>query len=236
MEAGLTALRLKISPGCTGFPGVGEWKNVGKMAQEHRINPDRVAFDFDGVVADTMTLFLEIAKSDYAIQGIDYDDITCYALSNCLDVDEGVLHEISGRIVNGDYRQPLKIYDGAFDVLKRLAERHPPLLFVTARPTPGPVGEWIRENILADCSRIEVVATGSFEDKTAVLLERKITHFVEDRLETCFIMEEAGIVPVLFRQPWNRHPHRFIEVGSWAELACLIDFSDGDANGNRHME
>lgn len=188
------------------------------------INPATVAFDFDGVIADTMTLFLDIARNEYRIQGIDYEDITCYSLPTCLDVDPEILQEISSRIVTGDYRQPLKLYEGAFEVLNRLAECHHPLLFVTARPRLGPLGDWVRENIRLDPQQVEVVATGSFEDKATVLLEKKITHFVEDRLETCFTIQEAGIVPVLFKQPWNRQPHRFLEVGSWAQLARLIDF------------
>jgi len=190
------------------------------------INPATVAFDFDGVIADTMNLFLDIARSEYSIEGIDYEDITCYSLVDCLDIDPEILREIGSKIVSGDYRQPLKIYDGASDVLNRLAGCHNPLLFVTARPYPGPLDEWVRENISLDSHQVEVVATGSFDDKAEVLVEKKITHFVEDRLETCVAIQEAGIVPVLFRQPWNRRPHGFLEVGSWAELARLIDFPE----------
>jgi hypothetical protein len=39
------------------------------------INAASVAFDIDGVIADTMTLFLEIASDVYYINGIRYDDI-----------------------------------------------------------------------------------------------------------------------------------------------------------------
>lgn len=196
------------------------------MSQDPKINPATVAFDFDGVIADTMTLFLDIARNEYRIQGIDYDDITCYSLRDCLDIDPEILQEISSRIVAGDYRHSLKIYEGASDVLGRLAECHNPLLFVTARPYLGPVGDWVRKNISIDSHKVEMIATGSFEDKAMVLVEKKITHFVEDRLETCFTIQEAGIVPVVFKQPWNRKPHRFLEVGSWAELARLIDFPE----------
>ena len=71
---------------------------------------------------------------------------------------------------------------------------------------------------------IEVVATGSFDAKADVLAARNITYFIEDRLETCFPLQAAGIVPVLFRQPWNRKRHPFLEVGSWKELESLIEF------------
>ena len=189
------------------------------------INPASVAFDFDGVIADTMNLFLDIARSEYCIQGIRYDDITCYALEDCLDIDLEILKEIGRKIVEGDYAPSLKSFEGAAEVLVRLAESHPPVLCVTARPCSGPVGDWVRENIFLDSCRMEVVATGTYDNKASVLLDKKITHFVEDRLETCFALQDAGIVPILFRQPWNRKPHQFIEVGSWAELERLIDFN-----------
>ena len=73
--------------------------------------------------------------------------------------------------------------------------------------------------------RADIVATGSFEAKADVLLERNVTCFVEDRLDTCFLLERAGITPILFKQPWNRQPHGFVEVGSWSELEALIHFS-----------
>lgn len=188
------------------------------------IHPASVAFDFDGVIADTMTLFLDIARSEYRIHGLRYDDITCYALPDCLDVDPEIVKEISQKIVEGDYASPLKSYEGAADVLTRLAECHSPVLCVTARPCSGPVDDWVWHNFSLDSRQVEVVATGTFDNKASVLLDRKITHFVEDRLETCFTLQDAGIVPILYRQPWNRSPHPFAEVGNWTELARLIDF------------
>jgi len=68
------------------------------------------------------------------------------------------------------------------------------------------------------------VATGSFEGKADVLLNRNISYVVEDRLETCFSLEAAGITPVVFKQPWNRKRHPFMEVGTWNELESLIKF------------
>ena len=188
------------------------------------INPASVAFDFDGVIADTMTLFLEIARSEFCIHGIHYEDITCYSLANCLDVDPDILKAIAVKIMDGDYEHPLKSIKGASEALIRLVRYRNPLLLVTARPYLGPVGDWVRDNISLPPHQVEVVTTGSFENKAMVLLEKKITHFVEDRLETCFVLREAGIEPILFKQPWNRQPHGFVEVGSWAELVGLIDF------------
>jgi hypothetical protein len=187
------------------------------------IDPASVAFDFDGVIADTMNLFLDIARSEYNIHGIRYDDITSYALSECLDIEPEILKEISRKIMEGDYSDPLKSFEGAAEVMTRLAGRHSPVLCVTARSYSEPVHDWIWNNFSLDSRQVEVVATGTFDDKASVLLDKKITHFVEDRLETCFALHEAGIVPIVYRQPWNRNPHQFTEVGNWMELAQLID-------------
>jgi 5'(3')-deoxyribonucleotidase len=57
-----------------------------------------------------------------------------------------------------------------------------------------------------------------------VLSKRNVSYFVEDRLETCFSLYEAGVTPILFKQPWNRRKHPFMEVSDWRELESLIGF------------
>lgn len=189
-----------------------------------KIDPASVAFDIDGVIADTMNLFLDIARSEYDIDWIRYQDITCYQLEDCLDLDINIIMAIFARIMDGDYTTPLKPIAGAPDVLARLGEQYNPLHFVTARPYLGPIDGWLKTVLALDPPSIEIVATGSFDGKVDVLAKRDITYFVEDRLETCFSLQNAGIVPVLFRQPWNRERHPFMEVGSWQELESLIEF------------
>lgn len=191
------------------------------------IPPSAVAFDIDGVIADTMTLFLDIAREDYAIDGIGLADITSYDLEQCLQIDAGILSEITKKILDGAYRVPLKSMPDAAWVLSRLADCHSPVLFVTARPYLGPIFDWITENLGLSAKQVEVVTTGSYDSKAAVLLDRNISYFVEDRLETCFHLQKVGVTPVVFQQPWNRQPHQFIEVDSWSALGALIDI-----NGN----
>lgn len=41
-------------------------------------NPASVVFDIDGGIADTMTLFLEIARNILYINRMRYDDTVCY--------------------------------------------------------------------------------------------------------------------------------------------------------------
>ncbi len=194
------------------------------MAGRVMIDPTSVAFDIDGVVADTMALFLDIARREYRVNGIRYEDITSYLLAECLDMDPALIDVILNRIMAGEYASPLEAINGSDAVLSRIAGYRSPLLFVTARPHPGPISNWICDLVRMAPETVQVVATGTFEGKAKVLLDSGIRFFVEDRLETCYHLKEVGIEPVLYRQPWNRENHPFMEVDDWQELENLIAF------------
>ena len=188
------------------------------------INPSSIAFDVDVVFADTMTLFLDIARKDYGINWIKPEHITCYAIEDCLDIDKKIIENILNSILDGSYNVTLKPIDGAPEVLTKLGRSQRRLLFVTARPYLGPIYDWLLSILPLKPDSIEIVTTGTFEGKPDVLLRNNITYFVEDRLETCFKLKEAGITPVLFKQPWNRESHPFVEVETWNDLEKLIEF------------
>lgn len=190
------------------------------------INPSSVAFDIDDVVADTMSLFLEIARNDYRLDSFRHADITSYMVEECIDIDRGVLENIFNRIIDGDFSIPLLPLAGAPEVLSRLIRLHQPLLFVTARPSLDSIAQWIQSILPCDRSCIDVVATGAFDAKADVLVQRKVSYFVEDRLETCYSLADAGVTPILFKRPWNRKAHPFTEVGSWKEIEEMIDFKE----------
>ena len=195
------------------------------------IDSASLAFDIDGVFADTMTLFIDIARDEYKIDNIHYEDISSYYIGECIDLKPEIISDIIVRILDGKHSASLKPIKGSARVLRRLG-RDGRLLFVTARPYIGPIHGWISETLLLDPASVEVIATGSFEAKADVLLEKNISYFVEDRLETCFALKEKGVTPVLFRQPWNRMEHPFVEVGNWKELEALIDFKPSFKNNS----
>jgi len=188
------------------------------------IEPSSIAFDIDGVVADIVTLFIDIANQEYSIKGIEYNDFKTFNIDECFDIKLEIINEIIDKIVCGNYSVPLKAIKGAGEVLRKLCKKSESVLFVTARPSTYPIHDWLIEQLYLEASSIKVVATGSFEGKTDILLEKNISYFVEDRLETCFFLQKTGIKPVLFSQPWNRKNHPFIEVANWSELEALINF------------
>jgi len=188
------------------------------------IDPKSIAFDIDGVVADTMTLFLDIARNEYDIHHVRYSDITQYILENCVDINPEIISTIIDKLLSGSHDAGLKPVKGSISVLNRLLKKHAPVCFVTARPVLEPIRRWMKNQLAAEDSQIDIVATGSFEAKADVLISRGISWFVEDRLETCFLLNDAGINPIVFRQPWNREKHPFEEIGEWHELESMIAF------------
>ncbi len=197
---------------------------MSSKGQSAAIDPTKIAFDFDGVVADTMGLFIDMAREIHGIDSLRYEEITNYNLYETLDIDADILFDLSCRIIDGPYPTPLRPIDGALRVLKRLAEHQQPLLVITARPHVGPIEKWLYDKMGLDQGRLEIVATGDYEPKAEELLRRGMTHFVEDRLETCFYLEKKGLCPIIFKQPWNRSEHPFTEVANWQELEQLINF------------
>ena len=189
------------------------------------VTPENIAFDIDGVFANTMGLFLEIARKDFGINNHKYEDITTYFLEDCLDIDPETIRVIINRILEGDFESELEPIDGAVEVLSDIGQAHP-LLFVTARPQHSIVNEWVHKMLPLESSDIEVIATGTFEGKGDVLKARGIQYFVEDSLEVCHMLSEHAVSPILFCQPWNRSPdHPFREVRSWAEIRDLVDLT-----------
>ena len=192
---------------------------------KNRILPRELAFDIDGVFADTFRVFVETARKDYGVR-IDYEDITEYEFLSVIDMEEDIASEIIGRILSDPIRMGIEPLRGSVEVLSKLAATGP-ILFVTARPEKEAISAWVRLQLPgADSGSIRVEATATHLQKLPVLLSHGIRYFVEDRLDTCYLIEEASLVPIVFEQPWNRKAHPFCRVKDWSELGALIDWGE----------
>ena len=167
-----------------------------------------------------------ISRNDFGIDGFRREDITSYTLEECerLNIPPDIIRAIIDQILSGTHQATLKPIDGAVEVLGRILGCRSPLVFVTARPYADFISGWVRRTLELSADQADIIATGSFEAKATILHDRRIDFFVEDRLETCFLLHEAGLKPILFKQPWNRREHPFPEVGNWRELEEMIGF------------
>jgi len=188
------------------------------------ILPQDIAFDFDGVVADTFRLFVELARSRYNVD-IEYEKITHYEFLDVIDMDRQDAEQIIDVLTMLPKDLYLSPNKGAVDVLTKIADISR-LLFVTARPTKEPVVKWFGKHLPhVDSDYIRIEATGVTTKKLGVLKDYGIKYFIDDRLDTCQMLDKAGITPIIYDQPWNREPHPFVVVRDWDDIAGMIDWS-----------
>lgn len=186
------------------------------------IDPKHLAFDIDGVVADTMKVFVDLARERYGLRHLTKEHLTCYDLRRCVAAPPQVIDELICLTLDDEHTARIPAMEGAAHVLERLAERGP-LRFVTARVWPESIERWLHALLpRIDHRAITVIATGDPERKHAILHGMEVRHFVEDRLETCHLLAQNGIQPILFDQPWNRQPAPFPRVSTWYELAEIL--------------
>ena len=204
-----------------------KWRGPGKETlklDNVKIRPHELAFDVDGVIADTFRSFVETARNDYDVQ-IDYDAITDYDFRKVVDIDDAVSDEILRKILEDPLGMGIKPIPGAKGVLNRLLDMGS-VLFVTARPHKDSIMAWFKQAMgLLDVNAVRLEATGNPLDKLPVLLENGIKYFVEDRLDTCYLIHEQDIMPIVFEQPWNRKPHPFQTVTDWKGIHDKIDWN-----------
>ena len=187
----------------------------------NKINPALIGFDIDGVVADTGGAFIRIANEEYGINSISLDDITSFEVIDCLDVDQGIIEEIFIRLLDDPLTAGLQPMEDAIPVLHRFADEAP-LTFITARPHEKPIARWLKHYLQpATFEKIRLVAMGVHDNKTAYIKDLGLKYFVDDRLQTCRMLANEGITPLVYNQPWNKNGHDLPTVNDWQAIRNL---------------
>ena len=187
----------------------------------NKINPALIGFDIDGVVADTGGAFIRIAGEEYGINSITLEDITSFEVIDCLDVDQGIIEAIFTRLLDAPLSAGLQPMEDAISVLHRFADEAP-LTFVTARPHKKPIARWLKNFLQpATFEKIRLVAMGVHDNKTSYIKDLGLKYFVDDRLQTCRMLANEGITPLVYNQPWNKNGHDLPTVNDWQAIRNL---------------
>ena len=120
-----------------------------------------LAFDIDGVVADIMTTFLDLARKRYNCgHHLRYEHITAFRLEDCLDLEPDIIRTLIRELIDRPHELAVEPIPQAVPVLTRLA-RETPLVFVTARDRAAPIKTWLHRPLPeVPPKSIRVVATG----------------------------------------------------------------------------
>lgn len=190
-----------------------------------KIDPARIGFDIDGVVADTAEAFIRLARRDYGVVDLSLEDITDFRVEDCLPMAPATIDEIFNRLLEEPLAVDMRPMPYAVAVLTQMAELTP-LTFVTARPSREPIAAWLKTHLGETIfSRCRLSAMGEHDDKASYIKEFGLEFFVDDRARTCQLLNEQGITPIVYEQPWNRGRHNFRSVSSWLAIRnlCLPD-------------
>lgn len=186
-----------------------------------KISPAEIGFDIDGVVADTAGAFLRIAREDYGINHFTQDDITAFEVENCLDLDPEIVTAIFHRLLVEPLTTGLQPMPGAVKVLSEMATAAP-LTLITARPYLDPIMDWLSAFLdRKTLNNSRVIAMGDHDGKVRHIKQYGLRYFVDDRAETCLMLQAEGLSPVVYSQPWNKGRHNLPMVENWQEIRAL---------------
>lgn len=190
-----------------------------------KIHPEQIGFDFDGVIADIGEAFLRLACKDHNYCSLTIDQITSFQVESCTLIPEVIVQTIFTDILLDSLKAELLPIKGALDGLTKLTQQTE-VTIITARRLATPVIDWLDNYLPATvCSKIQVIAMGDHDKKVQYIKDAKLHFFVDDRGETCAQVAEAGLIPLLFRQPWNRSWNDYPAVASWQDIEELIERS-----------
>ncbi len=178
---------------------------------------ETLGLDIDCVVADTMEAFSRLAQKNHGITIVP-EQITRFNVEECLDIDKDIVDHIFYKLMIDPIKYELKLLPDALPVLQKL-QRHAPLTFVTARPDKEPVVEWLTHELgKKTTSNMRVIAMGDHDGKTRHIKELGISHFIDDRFETCEDLHNKGITAIVYDQPWNHNQHTLPIVRNWQDI------------------
>lgn len=188
------------------------------------IDPRGLAFDIDGVVADTMAVFVELVQTRLSLTHFSKEQLIRYNLHECVPAPKEVIDEILYLTLGDHYTKKIPSCPGAREVLEHLG-RYVPLRFVTARVWPDSISQWLQDLLPGvNPENIQVVATGDPAIKSRVLRDMGIRVFIEDRPDTCYQLRDQGFNVIVFDQPWNRNACEFPRISDFKELEEQIDW------------
>ena len=151
-----------------------------------KIPAKEIAFDFDGVVADTFRLFVEIARKDYHVS-VEYEDITDYDFLKVIKMELDDAMQIIDTITYLPHEIDLLPNLGAMDVLSRWRGSRRAAGHGAARAEP--LERWFKRHAPElPAGHIRIIATGTNTAKLRILQEEGVRYFIEDRVDTCHLL------------------------------------------------
>jgi uncharacterized HAD superfamily protein len=176
-----------------------------------------LAFDIDCVVADTMEAFIRIAHEEHGIH-VKPEEITRFNVEECLEMDDTIVDDIFQKLMVDPIGHQMRLLDDAQTVLQKIQHKAP-LAFITARPDKAPIAAWLEKELGKQATAdMRIIAMGDHDGKKEHIQNLGISHFIDDRFETCEHLDKEEITAIVYDQPWNRGRHDLPVVRNWQDI------------------
>jgi len=183
----------------------------------------RLLIDVDGVVADLMGGFELFIRNKYCLE-LRPREITTFHIANSpahrglherIDLDRNLEEFLALGDVYQLYVDPVP---GAEDAIRRLQQRPDiEFAFVTATLHESPESyaskyRWLTKRF----GRAPVISCPSGQKHWF-----DADYGIDDRYDTCQRWSQAGVTPLVFRQPWNEAPEG-VRSYDWEEILRVV--------------
>lgn len=175
----------------------------------------RIGIDIDGVIADSLTTWMEKLNAHFG-QTKQKDDFIIYQFEKVYNVPwpdmDSFFRENQGILLTG-----LQLMEGAREVIQWLKAEHIVLL-ITARPEEfmDITRTWLAEqNIVYD----HLIMT-NFQDKRDYCCELGVELFIDDSLENAVSISKLNIPVLLYNAPYNQGelPKGILRQYNWQQI------------------
>jgi uncharacterized HAD superfamily protein len=166
---------------------------------------NKIAYDFDGVLCDTMPAFIQYWQEKYSWTIWEHTTNT-FNMPLPEDYDYSKIHGDIVEAVNL-YQPYLQPYAFAMEMVREIAREYneQPIIITARRPENVEVTRsWLKAYLGIPFTLISTgeKGKGSGENKPDVIAEHKIQYFVEDRFKTCNSIKSCDAIFMPDR-PWN---------------------------------
>ena len=177
-----------------------------------------IGLDIDGVIVDYATAMLPLL-SEVCHRPVSIEEICCYDLQEALDIDEETNEYIWGQTLGTELLIDALPIEDAIDGLSRIS-RHE-IWIITHRPLSlrNLTERWLGKRQVKYDNIIFV------ENSDKMSAGPMFDVFVEDYLEEALIFADAGVLTLLFNQPWNQTPslpRNCRRVHTWEEVVLTV--------------
>lgn len=181
-----------------------------------------IGFDIDGVLVEFNDAFLNAAKKNFnLLHNITRKDIIAYNYWDCpaVPLTKSRCFELINYVLYNPVECGVSSIDGAPEALTMLS-KYTDLLFITARQDrfKQQTKELVHSLLPNVDSKKIIILHESGRKKYKILKSFGVSHFVDDKLTTCQILEQHGINTILFDSPWNQTDEKFHRTNDWNQI------------------